>query len=278
MSSSRLQARFAALKAEGRAALITYIMGFDPDRITSQTLLEGLAEAGADIIELGIPFSDPMADGPTIQAAALRALAAGGSLSATLDMVRRLREKDTTTPVVLMGYFNPIHRYGIELFCADASKAGVDGVIIVDLPPEEVEVLLPHTRQHQIDVIFLTTPTSDEARLPVILEQASGFVYHVSIAGVTGAASANLDHVRDMVEKIRHHTPLPVCVGFGIRTVEQVTELAGFADGVVVGSAIVNAAMSAPTDAERTIAALTLVRQLGKALRSQSQVIKGSAK
>ncbi len=268
MTESRLQARFRQLKAEGRAALVTYIMAFDPDRITSQAILDGLAEAGADVIELGIPFSDPMADGPTIQAAALRALSAGGSLAATLDMVRRLREKNTTTPVVLMGYFNPIHNYGIELFCADASKAGVDGVIVVDLPPEEVQVLLPHARQHQIDVIFLTTPTSDEKRLPVILEQASGFVYHVSIAGVTGSASADLTAVRGMVEKIRGHTDLPVCVGFGIKTPEQVSELSEFADGVVVGSAIINAAIAAPTESERTNAALTLVQQLGKALRS----------
>ena len=237
---SRLKARLADLKAQNRAALVTYVMATDPDAETSQSVLDGLPGAGADIIELGMPFTDPMADGPAIQASALRALAAGGSTKLCLDMVREFRTKDQTTPLVLMGYYNPIYSWGAEKFCQDAADAGVDGLIIVDLPPEEVDELLPYAKAQDIDFIFLTTPTSDDARLPVILAKASGFVYYVSIAGITGTRSANVTDVGGAVERIRRHTDLPVCVGFGIKSKAQAAEIARIADGVVVGSAIVD--------------------------------------
>ena len=258
---SRLSKRFADLKAEGRAALVTYVMANDPDLETSQQVLDGLAGAGADIIELGMPFTDPMADGPAIQAAALRSLAAGGSTRRVLDMVVKFRAKDQTTPIVLMGYYNPVYSWGPEKFCADAAKAGVDGLIIVDLPPEEVDELLPYAKANGIDFIFLTTPTSDDARLPVILSKASGFVYYVSIAGITGTGSAALGDVERAVERIRRHTDLPVCVGFGIRTPEQAAGIARIADGAVVGSAIVDALASKGD-------AVGLVRDLAQGVRN----------
>lgn len=265
---SRLGKRFMKLAAEDRAALVTYAMACDPDRETSQRILNGLAAAGADIIEFGMPFTDPMADGPAIQLAAQRALKAGGSLRLTLEMVAELRQTDTQTPVVLMGYYNPVYVWGPEKFCADAAAAGIDGLILVDLPPEEADELVPHCRANKIDFIFLTTPTSDDARLPVILDDASGFVYYVSIAGITGTASASAGAIAEAVERIRRHTPLPVCVGFGIKTPEQAAEVARVADGAVVGSAIVQViAETAGTDRAVT-APLELVRALAEGVRN----------
>ena len=254
---SRIEKRFAQLKAENRAALVSFIMAGDPDRAACQTLLNALPAAGADLIELGMPFTDPMADGPAIQLAAQRALAAGGSLHQTLDMVAEFRKTDGTTPIILMGYYNPIYAWGAEAFAADAAKAGVDGLIIVDLPPEEAGELVPYLKAVDIDFIVLTTPTSDDARLPVVLANASGFVYYVSIAGITGTASATRGAIAEAVSRIRRHTDLPVCVGFGIKTPEQAAEVAGLADGAVVGSAIVAALADGgkPLDLVRDLAA-----------------------
>jgi len=259
---SRLASLFARLKAENRAALVTYTMACDPDRATSQDLLDGLPAAGADIIELGVPFTDPMADGPAIQYAGQRALAAGGSLAAALEMVAAFRAKDGVTPVVLMGYFNPIYAWGPEKFCRDAAGL-VDGLILVDLPPEEVDELLPHARAAGIDFIFLTTPTSDDARLPTVVGDASGFVYYVSIAGITGTSSASGQAIEAAVARIRRHTALPVCVGFGIRTAEQAAAVARVADGAVVGSAIVQAL----ADGGTVEAPLALVREIAAGVR-----------
>ncbi|MCR6629083.1 MAG: tryptophan synthase subunit alpha [Magnetospirillum sp.] len=265
---SRLQARFAKLAAENRAALVTYMMAFDPDRATSQAILNGLPGAGADIIEFGMPFTDPMADGPAIQYAAERSLAAGGSLKGTLEMVTAFRQADADTPVVLMGYYNPVYAWGPEAFCQAAGAAGVDGLIIVDLPPEEADELLPHCRANGIDFIFLTTPTSDDARLPKVVRQASGFVYYVSIAGITGTASASQSAIADALTRIRAHTRLPVCVGFGIKTPAQAAEVARLADGAVVGSAIVAAGAEAREKGKDPVAAVTaLVKQLAEGVR-----------
>jgi tryptophan synthase alpha chain len=236
---TRIEARFAALKKEGRAGLITFVTAGDPDRATSQAILDGLPAAGADLIELGLPFSDPMADGPVIELASQRALKNGATVVRTLEMVAEFRKKNADTPIILMGYYNPIYAHGAERFCADAAKAGVDGLIIVDLPPEEAAELGGPARAQGIDVIYLTTPTSDDARLPTVLASASGFVYHVSIAGITGTASAPLDAVSDAVARIRRHTGLPLAVGFGIKTAAQVAEIGKLADAAVVGSAIV---------------------------------------
>ncbi len=237
---TRIAARFAALKAEGRAGLVTFVTAGDPDAATSQAILDGLPAAGADIIELGMPFTDPMADGPAIQAAGLRALKGGMTLAKTLAMVKAFRTKDATTPIVLMGYYNPIYSMGPETFCAAAREAGVDGLIVVDLPPEEAPELVQPARAQGIDFIVLTAPTTDDARLPAVLGNASGFVYYVSIAGITGTASASTEAISASVERIRRHTGLPVAVGFGIRTPEQAAAVGARADAVVVGSAIVN--------------------------------------
>jgi len=264
---SRLGKRFMKLAVEDRAALITYVMAFDPDRATSQAILNGLPAAGADIIEFGMPFTDPMADGPSIQYAAQRALEAGGSLKGTLEMIAEFRKTDNATPVVLMGYYNPVYAWGPD-FCKDAAKAGVDGLIIVDLPPEEADELLPHCRANAIDFIFLTTPTSDDSRLPTVVHDASGFVYYVSIAGITGTASASASAIEEAVERIRAHTPLPVCVGFGIKTPEQAAEVARLADGAVVGSAIVAAAQDAKAKGQDPVeATFALVRKLAEGVR-----------
>lgn len=238
--ATRIEARFAALKAEGRKAFVSYVMAGDPDFATAREIVLGLPGAGVDVIELGVPFTDPMADGPTIQAAGQRALASGQTLARTLDLVRALREVDDATPVVLMGYYNPIHSRGVDRFLAEAKEAGVDGLLVVDLPPEEdAELCLPALAAG-IDFIRLATPTTDDARLPKVLQNSSGFVYYVSITGITGAAAAQADDVAPEVARIKAATDLPVVVGFGIRTAENARDIARVADGCVVGSAIVS--------------------------------------
>ncbi|HUF85879.1 MAG TPA: tryptophan synthase subunit alpha [Thermohalobaculum sp.] len=236
---SRIEQRFARLRAEGRRAFVAYVMAGDPDYERSLEIVRGLPAAGVDVVELGIPFTDPMADGPAIQLAGQRALAAGQTMARTLAMVRALRAGDAETPVVLMGYYNPIHSMGVERFLAEAREAGVDGLIIVDLPPEEDdELCLPATRAG-LHFIRLATPTTDVRRLPKVLENTSGFLYYVSITGITGAAAAQAAAVGPEVARIKRATELPVCVGFGIRTPESAAAIARVADGVVVGTAIV---------------------------------------
>jgi tryptophan synthase alpha chain len=235
----RISDRFAGLRAEGRKAFVAYIMAGDPDLETSFAIMQGLPAAGVDVIELGMPFTDPMADGPTIQLAGQRALAGGQTLEKTLDMVLRFRATDATTPIVLMGYYNPIYNRGVDRFLADASEAGIDGLIVVDLPPEEdAELCLP-ARAAGIDFIRLATPTTDDARLPMVVRNTSGFVYYVSITGITGAAAAQAGAVAPDVARIRAAAGLPVVVGFGISTPQAAAEIAAVADGCVVGSAIV---------------------------------------
>jgi tryptophan synthase alpha chain len=236
---SRIAARFDKLQRAGRAAFIPFITAGDPDAETSFAILEKLPAAGADIIELGVPFSDPMADGPAIQASSQRAIAAGMTLAKVLEMVRRFRKSDATTPIVLMGYYNPIHAYGTARFAKDAAQAGVDGLITVDLPPEEDTVLRTPAAAQRLDIIRLATPTTDEARLHKILNAAGGFVYYVSIAGVTGTKTFTTDDVRNAVRCIKAYTTLPCAVGFGVTTPEKAAEIARFADGAVIGSAIV---------------------------------------
>jgi tryptophan synthase alpha chain len=236
---SRLGECFSKLRRENRAALITFTMAGDPDYGTSIEVLRGLAKSGADIVEVGMMFSDPMADGPAIQAAGLRAQKAGASLKRTLDMVAEFRRSDPHTPVVLMGYYNPIYRFGPELFAAEAKKAGVDGLIIVDLPPEEDHELRPFAKAAGLDLIRLATPTTDEARLPAVLDGASGFLYYVAVLGITGTKSAAIEQTTAALARIRKSTDLPIAVGFGIRTPEQAAEIACIADAAVVGSAIV---------------------------------------
>lgn len=238
--TARLANAFAARKADNKSAFIAYIMASDPDLETSFEVLSGLPGAGVDVIELGLPFTDPMADGPAIQAAGQRALKAGATTVSTLDLVRRFRAENMTTPIVLMGYFNPIYSYGVETFCADAADAGVDGLIIVDIPPEEDAELGPAARAHDLDLIRLATPTTDSARLPRVLSGASGFLYYVSITGITGSAAANAAEVAPAVARIKESTDLPICVGFGVKTPEAAREIGKIADGVVVGSAIVD--------------------------------------
>ena len=235
----RLKARFEYLAAEGRAGLVTFLTTGDPNREISSTIIKGLPGAGADIIELGMPFTDPMADGPAIQASSIRALDAGQDINATLAMVKSFREKDDDTPIVLMGYYNPIYIYGVERFSEDAANAGVDGLIIVDIPPEEDAELRVPANKAGIDLVRLTTPTSDEQRLPTLMGGASGFIYYVSIAGITGTKSAATSNVADAVTRIRKFSDLPIAVGFGIKTPEQAAEIARVADAAVVGSAIV---------------------------------------
>ncbi|MEW6641084.1 MAG: tryptophan synthase subunit alpha [Pseudomonadota bacterium] len=239
--TSRIDQRFAELKREGRAAFVTFVMSGDPDLATSLEIIKALPKAGADVIEIGMPFTDPMADGPSIQAAGLRALKAGTTLKKTLDVVRAFRKDDTTTPLVLMGYYNPIYIYGVTAFLADAKAAGVDGLIIVDLPPEEDDELCIPALEAGLNFIRLATPTTDDKRLPAVLANTSGFVYYVSITGITGSASADSAAVGQAVARIKRHTSLPVCVGFGIRTPEAAGAIARHADGVVIGSALVDA-------------------------------------
>ncbi|MBT3914798.1 MAG: tryptophan synthase subunit alpha [Rhodospirillaceae bacterium] len=239
IGSKRIAKRFANLKAEGRAGLVTFITAGDPNLETSSAILNQLPEAGADIIELGMPFSDPMADGPAIQASSQRALDNGASMIKTLDMVREFRHSDSDTPIILMGYFNPIYIYGVERFVADAAAAGVDGFIIVDLPPEEAEMRAP-VEQAGLSFIYLTAPTTDDQRLPTVVEHASGFVYYVSVTGITGTKSASTQDIENALERLRRHTDLPIAVGFGIKTPEQAAAIGQHAEAVVVGSAFVN--------------------------------------
>ena len=241
MSDTRIDKRYAALKAEGRAALVTFLMAGDPDEATALAIVKALPAAGADVIELGMPFTDPMADGPAVQAAGLRALRAGQTMAKTLTQVREFRKADDATPIVLMGYYNPIYIYGVDKFLADAKAAGVDGLIIVDLPPEEDEELCIPALKAGLNFIRLATPTTDDKRLPVVLNNTSGFVYYVSITGITGSAAPDADKVHAAVTRIKHHTQLPVAVGFGVRTAKQARAIAAGAEGVVVGSALVNA-------------------------------------
>ena len=238
-TEARIPRRFKALKDEGRAALVTFLTAGDPDAATSLALLRGLPAAGADLIEIGMPFTDPMADGPAIQAASLRALAAGMSLAGTLELVRGFRTHDDATPVILMGYFNPIYRYGVPRFLRDAKAAGVDGLIVVDLPPEEDEELCLPALEAGISFIRLATPTTDDARLPTVLRHTSGFVYYVSITGITGTGAASDQAIDAAVTRLRRHTDLPVAVGFGITSPERAAAVAKVADAAVVGSAIV---------------------------------------
>ncbi|WP_425037942.1 tryptophan synthase subunit alpha [Primorskyibacter sp. S187A] len=236
---SRIDAKFAELAAQNRKAFVSYIMAGDPDFETSLELVRGLPEAGVDVIELGLPFTDPMADGPTIQLAGQRALEAGMTLKRTLDLARAFREEDDTTPIVLMGYYNPIYSHGVDRFLTDAKAAGIDGLIVVDLPPEEDDELCLPAQAAGLNFIRLATPTTDDKRLPRVLQNTSGFVYYVSITGITGAAAAQSADVAPEVARIKSATDLPVIVGFGIRTPENARDIASIADGCVVGSAIV---------------------------------------
>ena len=269
MTKARIDARFAALKAEGRAAFVTYIMAGDPDYATGLEILKGLPAAGADVIEVGFPFSDPMAEGPPIQRAALRALDNGMTLSKTLAMIAEFRQGDQTTPIILMGYANPLINRGFETFARDAGQAGVDGLIVVDIPPEEADPLADALDAEQLSLLLLSTPTSDDARLKVILRRTSGFAYYVSVAGVTGVKEADADVVAPHVERVRAASGLPVAVGFGIKTPERAAAIARVADGVVVGSALVEEiatglAMNEPV----TERVLSKVESLAKAVRS----------
>jgi tryptophan synthase alpha chain len=273
---TRIDTRFAELKREGRAGLVTFITAGDPDYGTSLAILEALPAAGADIIELGMPFSDPMADGPAIQASSQRALAAGQTMKKTLAMVKSFREKDKTTPLVLMGYYNPIYVYPVDRFVADAAQAGADGLIVVDMPPEEDAELRPAAAAAGLNFIRLATPTTDAKRLPAVLANTSGFVYYVSIAGITGTKAPDLAEVESHVGRIKAHTGLPIAVGFGVKTEEQVKALARVAEGVVVGSALVSAiagsldaAGKATSATERGV--LGLVERLSDALRQPAE-------
>lgn len=264
---SRLHTRFAKLKEQNRAALVTFITAGDPNYDTSLAILKGLPAAGADVIELGMPFTDPMADGPAIQLANIRALGAQQNLAKTLQMVREFRDGNHETPLVLMGYFNPIHHYGVARFIADAKASGVDGLIVVDMPPEHNSELCDPAQAAGIDFIRLTTPTTDDARLPKVLDGSSGFVYYVSVAGVTGAGAATLEHVEEAVARLRRHTDLPISIGFGIRTPEQAAAIARLADGVVVGSALIDHIANAESCEQAVDGVLSLCAALSEGVR-----------
>lgn len=255
--TTRIDTRFAELAKEGRAAFVTFVMCGDPDLATSLEIIKALPKAGADIIEIGMPFTDPMADGPAIQAAGLRALKAGTTLKKTLQVVRDFRKGDAATPIVLMGYYNPIYIYGVDKFLVDAKDAGVDGLIIVDLPPEEDTELCIPAMKAGLNFIRLATPTTDDKRLPAVLANTSGFVYYVSITGITGSASADTAQVSAAVARIKRHTQLPVCVGFGIRTPDAARGIAQAANGAVVGSALIDA-LRATLDSEGRATAKTV--------------------
>ena len=264
---TRIDARFAALKAEGKKAFVAYIMAGDPDIETSLAVMKGMPAAGVDVIELGMPFTDPMADGPAIQLANIRALGAKQNLAKTLQMVREFREGNSDTPLVLMGYFNPIHHYGVPKFIAEAKAAGVDGLIVVDMPPEHNSELCDPAQAAGLDFIRLTTPTTDDVRLPTVLAGSSGFVYYVSVAGVTGAGSATTEQVSAAIERLRRHTDLPISVGFGIRTPEQAAAIARLADGVVVGSALIDKIENAATPEQAVDGVLSLCAALAEGVR-----------
>lgn len=267
-SSSRLDRRFAAVRSENRAALVTYITAGDPGYDASLATFLGMAEAGADVIELGMPFTDPMADGLAIQYATQRALKAGQTMDRTLAMVTEFRKRDQDTPIVLMGYYNPIYRRGVATFLEQASQAGVDGLIVVDLPPEHDDELCEPANAAGISFIRLATPTTDSARLPGVLANTSGFLYYVSSNGVTGGAAPTAEKVEAEVGRIREHTEIPVAVGFGIRTAEQAARIGRFADGVVVGSALIDLQANAETPEQGTQAVHALTRELADALKT----------
>jgi len=281
--TTRIDTRFAQLTQEGRSAFVTFLMAGDPDPATSLAIIRAMPKAGADIIEIGMPFTDPMADGPSIQAAGLRALKAGMTLKKTLEMVRGFRRGDNATPLVLMGYYNPIYIYGVDKFLADAKKAGVDGLIIVDLPPEEDTELCVPALKAGLNFIRLATPTTDDKRLPAVLANTSGFVYYVSITGITGAAAADAKLVADAVARIKRHTNLPVCVGFGIKTPEAARAIAERANGAVVGTALVDA-LQGSLDAEgratgKTVNAVAdLAASLAQGVRSANKQAAEQAK
>ena len=271
--TTRIDRRFADLAKEGRAALVTFLMSGDPDYETSLAVIKALPKAGADLIELGMPFTDPMADGPSVQAAGLRALKAGQTLHKTLDMVRAFRKDDDATPIVLMGYYNPIYIYGVPKFLADAKVAGVDGLIVVDLPPEEDDELCLPALKAGLNFIRLATPTTDDNRLPTVLGNTSGFVYYVSITGITGAATPDSDAVSAAVARIKRHTKLPVAVGFGVRNAATAKAIAAGSDGVVVGSALVDALLrsldaNGKATANTVSAVAGLVSELAEGVRS----------
>jgi tryptophan synthase alpha chain len=275
--TTRMEKRFALCKAEGRAALVTFLMAGDPDPKTSLDLIKALPQAGADVIEIGMPFTDPMADGPSIQAAGLRALAAGMSLTKTLDLVRAFRKNDIDTPIVLMGYFNPIYVRGVEKFLGEAKEAGVDGLIVVDLPPEEDDELCLPALAAGLHFIRLATPTTDDKRLPKVLTNTSGFLYYVSITGITGAATPDYSKVAQAVHRIKAQTQLPVAVGFGVKNAQTAAALAAHADGVVVGSALIDALKNSLDAQNRatgtTLTAVTsLVSDIAHGVRSARKV------
>lgn len=258
---SRIAARFAALRSEGRGALIPFLEAYDPDAETSMAILRGMPAAGADLIEIGMPFTDPMADGPTVQAAGLRGLKAGATLARTLAMVRDFRLDDDATPVILMGYLNPIASYGPERFCTDAAAAGVDGLIVVDLPTEEADMLVPHAAAQDLDIIRLVAPTTDAARLPLVLDGSSGFVYYVSITGITGTRSATAESLAAAMPRVRAATTLPIAIGFGVRTPAQAAQAVRVADAAVVASALLDT-LSASLDEHGRPASDTVQRVL----------------
>lgn len=272
--TTRIDTRFAELKKDGRSAFVTFVMAGDPDPATSLEIVKALPKAGADVIELGMPFTDPMADGPSIQAAGLRALKVGMTLKKTLDLVRDFRKDDNATPIVLMGYYNPIYIYGVDKFLGDAKSAGIDGLIIVDLPPEEDDELCLPAMKADLNFIRLATPTTDDKRLPAVLANTSGFVYYVAITGITGAAAADATAVSAAVARIKRHTQLPVCVGFGIRTPENARAIASHANGAVVGTALVDALKNS-LDAEGRATGKT-VNAVAELTAALAQGVKGA--
>ncbi len=272
VGGKRIAARFARLRAEGRGALIPFLEAYDPDLTTSTAILRGLPAAGADLIEIGVPFTDPAADGPTIQLAGQRALKSGGTLEGTLAMVAAFRTADTDTPIVLMGYLNPMLSYGVERFCADAERSGVDGLIVVDMPAEEADELLPHMKKGGLDLIRLVAPTTDDARLPFVLKEATGFVYYVAIAGITGTRSASGQDLARAIPRVRAHTELPIAIGFGIRSPDQAAQAVQIADGAVVASALIETLLGSLDEDGRAQAdtvdlVLDQVRSLAAAVR-----------
>lgn len=276
--TTRIDTRFAELEQAGRSAFVTFVMAGDPDPATSLEIIKALPKSGADVIELGMPFTDPMADGPSIQAAGLRALKVGMTLKKTLDLVRDFRKDDDATPIVLMGYYNPIYIYGVDKFLVDAKSAGIDGLIIVDLPPEEDDELCLPAMKAGLNFIRLATPTTDDKRLPAVLANTSGFVYYVAITGITGAAAADATAVSGAVARIKRHTKLPVCVGFGIRTPENAQAIASHANGAVVGTALIDALKnSLDVEGRATAKTVNAVAELTAALARGVRAAKQAA-